>query len=50
MHDILTDLAEKRSIFHSEADFQHALAWEMHRREYDIRLEYARLMDQRSLR
>lgn len=27
---VLVDLASKRSIFHSEADFQHALAWEVH--------------------
>ena len=40
MHDILADLAKKRPIFHSEADFQHALAWEMHQRQFEIRLEY----------
>ena len=27
---VLTKLAEQRPIFHSEADFQHALAWEIH--------------------
>lgn len=35
-------LADKRPIFHSEADFQHALAWEMQHAwpDADIRLEY----------
>ncbi len=28
---VLADLATRRPIFHSEADFQHALAWEIHR-------------------
>jgi len=38
---ILTDLAKKRSIFHSEADFQHAFAWEIHQKLPDasLRLE-----------
>jgi hypothetical protein len=27
--EILSRLAKKRPIFHSEADFQHALAWEV---------------------
>ena len=35
-------LAGQRKIFHSEADFQHALAWEIHGSLHDgtIRLEY----------
>ena len=34
-------LAQRRAIFHSEADFQHAFAWEIRRLlpESDIRLE-----------
>lgn len=38
----IRDLANKRRVFHSEADFQHALAWEIHLRHPDakIRLEY----------
>jgi hypothetical protein len=38
---VLQRLAVKRPIFHSEADFQHALAWEIHLAEPDaaIRLE-----------
>src|SRR5580693_223840 len=27
---IIQSLRKQRSIFHSEADFQHALAWELH--------------------
>jgi hypothetical protein len=39
--EILADLAKKRSIFHSEADFQHAFAWEIHQKlsEASVRLE-----------
>lgn len=41
MTQILTNLAMRRPIFHSEADFQHALAWEIHQQwpECLIRLE-----------
>lgn len=39
---VLTQLAENRSIFHSEADFQHAFAWKFHERhpKLRVRLEY----------
>jgi hypothetical protein len=39
---ILGQLAVERPIFHSEADFQHALAWKLHEvmSEARIRLEY----------
>ena len=30
VHELLASLAAKRPVFHSEADFQHALAWEIH--------------------
>jgi hypothetical protein len=42
LRDTLALLSEDRPIFHSEADFQHALAWLIHRRNPDahIRLEY----------
>ncbi len=45
MLDILTTLqrlAEDRPIFHSEADFQHALAWQIHKEhpDFKVRLEY----------
>lgn len=38
---ILAELAQDRSIFHSEPDFQHALAWQVHLRhpQVKIRLE-----------
>jgi hypothetical protein len=38
----LDDLARSRPLFHSEADFQHALAWEIHRRHPEclVRLEW----------
>lgn len=41
MHALMADLARGRSVFHSEADFQHALAWELHRQFPDasVRLE-----------
>jgi hypothetical protein len=41
IHDLLTDVASSRPIFHSEADFQHTVAWELHGRLPDasIRLE-----------
>lgn len=29
--DVMSQLATQRSVFHSEADFQHAFAWECHR-------------------
>jgi hypothetical protein len=39
--DVMAQLAKKRPIFHSEADFQHAFAWELHRRlpDSDVSLE-----------
>jgi hypothetical protein len=48
---ILKNLATRRSIFHSEADFQHALAWDIHQSFPDasIRLELPVLRDSRSL-
>ncbi|MDE2142791.1 MAG: hypothetical protein KGJ84_10300 [Elusimicrobia bacterium] len=42
IHELMAELAIKRPLFHSEADFQHALAWEIRSRLPDakIRLEY----------
>lgn len=42
LEDALIQLANARPVFHSEADFQHALAWMLHRENpgADIRLEY----------
>lgn len=41
IHSILKSLAARRPVFHSEADFQHALAWEVQLSDPDanIRLE-----------
>lgn len=38
---IMEAIAQTRALFHSEADFQHAFAWELHRTapDWDIRLE-----------
>ena len=38
---IMEQLAQHRPVFHSEADFQHAFAWELHRAvpELEVRLE-----------
>ena len=42
IQDIMKSLSEKRPVFHSEADFQLAFAWEIkeHFPECEIRLEY----------
>lgn len=32
IHEVLTTLAVQRPLYHSEADFQHAFAWEVQRR------------------
>ena len=40
IHAIMGSLAMKRPIFHSEADFQHALAWEIRKAMPKVRLEY----------
>ena len=39
---LMADLSSRRPIFHSEADFQHALAWRIHetRPDCDVRLEF----------
>ena len=41
MTDILNQLSNDRPIFHSEADFKHALAWKIHETysNLNIRLE-----------
>ena len=43
---VLGALAERRPLFHSEADFQHALAWELHHRlpAAAIRLEFPQMV------
>jgi hypothetical protein len=41
IEDVLNELSKKRPVFHSEADFQYSLAWEIHEMHPDlnIRLE-----------
>jgi hypothetical protein len=34
--DVLSSLAKQRLVFHSEADFQHAFAWEIHARSQPV--------------
>lgn len=42
LSDVIHTLASSRPVFHSEADFQHALAWRIHEQfpGYRVRLEY----------
>ncbi len=42
LSSVMHRLAQTRPVFHSEADFQHALAWQLHveHRDARIRLEY----------
>ena len=35
---IMANLAQSRPIFHAEADFQHAFAWELHQQLPDARV------------
>lgn len=48
IHVLLRGLAKKRPVFHSEADFQFALAWEIREaRKLDSRLEFRPFADER---
>lgn len=42
IHGLMRSLSQSRPLFHSEADFQHSLAWLIHEQtpEHDVRLEY----------
>ena len=42
IHGLMQELSKSRLIFHSEADFQHALAWQIGKRlgDHSVRLEY----------
>ncbi|MCY4654656.1 MAG: hypothetical protein OXC95_16005 [Dehalococcoidia bacterium] len=44
VHEVMTELAKTRPIFHSEADFQFALAWQIREMmpDSEIRLEFNR--------
>lgn len=48
---VMNTLASQRKVFHSEADFQHAFAWELHLRqpEASIRLEKPLRTDTKNL-
>ena len=48
---LLTGLAENRKVFHSEADFQHALAWHIHQTKpkSQIRLEFPMPVEHRKM-
>ena len=48
---LLTGLAECRKVFHSEADFQHALAWQIHQTmpKSQIRLEFPVPLERRKM-
>ena len=48
---LLKDLAKSRKVFHSEADFQHALAWHIHQimPESQIRLEFPMPVEHRKM-
>ena len=48
IHSLMVGLSQSRSIFHSEADFQHALAWQIHEAlpESQIRLEFKPFPDE----
>jgi len=45
IHEILRRLSNKRSIFHSESDFQHALAWEFHTSYPDLKVRLEKRAD-----
>lgn len=42
LNRVMRTLSQERPVFHSEADFQHALAWQIHKEQpwYFLRLEY----------
>jgi len=44
IHSVLESLSRKRPIYHNEADFQHALAWEI-REHYDCKIRLEKRMD-----
>ena len=49
LNRILQSLAARRPIFHSEADFQHALAWELDNKApgSEVRLEFRPFPEER---
>ena len=51
IRELLTGLAESRKVFHSEADFQHALAWHIHQTmpKSQVRLEFPMPVEHRKM-
>ena len=51
MHEIMRKLSKERPVFHSEADFQYALAWKIHEEcpDYNVRLEKREVVDKREI-
>ena len=51
IRELLMEMAESRKVFHSEADFQHSLAWRIHQTkpESQIRLEFPMPVEHRKL-
>ena len=45
MRAVMRELAKRRPIFHSEADFQHALAWEIRAQHTDCQIRLERPVD-----
>jgi hypothetical protein len=39
VHAVIQSLAKERPLFHSEADFQHSLAWEIHKQAPNVKLQ-----------
>ena len=49
--DVLNELSKERPVFHSEADFQHALAWRIHVKypDLNIRLEKRVILNEKEI-
>jgi hypothetical protein len=42
---VLRELSKERLVFHSEADFQHALAWKIHKKYPEINIRFERRIE-----
>ena len=45
VNDLLAGLAKERPVFHSEADFQHSLAWQLHLHHPTAQIRLERVFD-----
>lgn len=45
LYETLRELAMKRPVFHSEADFQHTLAWQVHLSDPDLEVHLEKPLD-----